>query len=206
MLISLDFLFKKYKIELTGILHVGMYEAEELVTYEKYISRNKILWIEAIKNKVDFCKNKFEGIIVENATVSDKEEYVRFNISNNGQSSSILELGTHKDMHPEVHYVDYFVTETKLLKNILPKYTDSIKFNFLNIDIQGAELKALRGLDKYVFEFDYIYLEVNKDYLYKECCLIGEIDEYLSGFGFNRVETSWFGSCNWGDAFYIKLS
>ena len=37
MLISLDYLIEKYKIKFTGILHVGMHEAEEIEIYEKYI-------------------------------------------------------------------------------------------------------------------------------------------------------------------------
>jgi len=50
----------------------------------------------------------------------------------------------------------------------------------------------------------YIYTEVNSDYVYKNCGLVSEIDEYLEKFGFSRVETSWCGSTGWGDAFYIK--
>ena len=30
--------------------------------------------------------------------------------------------------------------------------------------------------------FDYVYLEVNRDYVYKNCALVHEIDEYLSNF------------------------
>ena len=92
MLISLDYLIEKYKIKFTGILHVGMHEAEEIEIYEKYINRNKILWIEAIPNKVQYCLSKYPLILVENAIINDVEDDVIFNISNNGQSSSILEL------------------------------------------------------------------------------------------------------------------
>jgi hypothetical protein len=45
---------------------------------------------------------------------------------------------------------------------------------------------------------------VNSDYVYKDCPLIGEIDEYLKNFGFERVETVWENGCKWGDAFYIN--
>ena len=49
----------------------------------------------------------FKNAIAINACLTDKDnETVEFNISNNeGQSSSILELQTHKTAHPEVHYV-----------------------------------------------------------------------------------------------------
>jgi FkbM family methyltransferase len=205
MLISFDYLLSKYKMQIKGVLHVGMHEAEEIDMYEKCVGRDKILWVEAMLDKVQFCRTKFPGILVENAVISDSDgEDVRFNVSNNGQSSSILQFGTHKINHPEVHYIYSFQSKTKRLENVISKYKDSVNFNFLNLDIQGVELKALKGLGDYLKNIDYIYTEVNCDYVYEKCDLVTDIDDYLSGFGFKRVETSWFGSCKWGDAFYIK--
>ena len=202
MLISLDLLVYKYNIQFKGILHIGAHECEELFSYEKYINRNKILWIEALKDKVEISKMRFPNIFIENAVVSDKIETVTFNRSNNGQSSSFLDLGLHKDLHPHVWYIDSFQTETKLLKDIICNY--NIYFNFLNLDIQGTELKALKGMENYLKNVDYIYTEVNSDYVYKDCSLIDEIDNYLDNFGFKRVEVVWYEKCQWGDAFYIK--
>jgi hypothetical protein len=58
-------------------------------------------------------------------------------------------------------------------------------------------------MEEYLNKVDYIYTEVNSDYVYKDCALIQELDEYLLKFGLHRVETSWT-DCKWGDAFYIK--
>jgi FkbM family methyltransferase len=202
MLINLDLLFQKYNIDFKGILHVGAHECEEIYAYEKYISRNKILWIDALQDKVELSRQKYSDILIEQAVVSDKYEIVKFNRSNNGQSSSILELGLHKVFHPQVWYTESFSCETKLLKDIICKY--DIPYNFINLDIQGAELKALKGMEEYLPNIDYIYTEVNSDYVYKDCALIGELDEYLGKFGLKRVETEWCGDCKWGDAFYIR--
>ena len=202
MLISLHELIKKYNIIFKGILHVGAHECEELNDYEKYLDRSKILWIEALNDKVEFCKKKYNNIQIENAVVSDKIENIKFNISNNGQSSSILELGLHKYFHPHVWYINSFMIETKLLKDIICNY--DINYNFLNLDIQGAELKALKGMEGYLNKVDYIYTEVNSDYVYENCALITELDEYLLKFGLHRVETKWCQNYRWGDAFYIR--
>jgi FkbM family methyltransferase len=201
MLIPLHDLVKKYNIKFKGILHVGAHECEEIKDYEMYLPRNQILWIEALPGKVEFSKNKYPNVVIANAVVSDIIETVRFNVSNNGQSSSILDFGLHSTFHPHVHYVTCFEVETKLLKNILPNY--NINYNFLNLDIQGAELKALKGMEEYLNNVDYIYTEVNSDYVYKGCALIGELDDYLLHFGLHRVETKWT-DCKWGDAFYIR--
>jgi FkbM family methyltransferase len=202
MLISLHEIVNKYNINFKGILHVGAHECEEINDYDNYISRDKMLWIEAMKDKVYFCKEKYPGINIEQAVISDKIEKVTFNISNNGQSSSILDFGLHSHFHPHVVFVNSIETETKLLKDIICNY--DIDYNFINLDIQGVELRALKSMEEYLYKIDYIYTEVNSDYVYKHCNLVTELDDYLKKFGFDRVETIWYGDCRWGDAFYIR--
>jgi FkbM family methyltransferase len=202
MLIPLHGLVQKYNIKLKGVLHVGAHECEELNDYLEYLPINKILWIEGLEDKVQHCKNTFPGVLIENAVVSDTVETVTFNRANNGQSSSILEFGLHKQFHSHVHYVSSNTVETQVLSDILPKY--DIEYNFLNLDIQGVELKALKGMEKYLDKVDYVYTEVNSDYVYEKCALVTEIDEYLKQFNLHRVETSWCQDFRWGDAFYIR--
>jgi FkbM family methyltransferase len=202
MLISLVDLIKKYNMTIKGILHVGAHDCEELQLYEEYIDRTKILWIDGLLDKVIANKNKYENLLIEHAVISDKVENLKFFRSNNDQSSSIFNLGLHKKFHPWVHYIGHYDVETKKLDSILPNY--NIDYNFINLDIQGAELKALKGMESYLEKIDYIYTEVNEDYVYEGCNLITEIDDYLSKFNFKRVEVSWWEDCKWGDAFYIK--
>jgi len=201
MLIPLNKLVNKYNIQFKGILHVGAHECEELNDYERYISRDKILWVEALPHKVEMCKSRYPNINIENAIVSDVIENVVFNVSNNGQSSSILEFGLHSQYHPHVHYISTFEGTTTLLKDILPKY--NINYNFLNFDIQGTELKALKGMEKYLHNVEYLCTEVNSAYVYKDCALVSELDEYLKEVGLVRIETKWT-DYKWGDALYIK--
>jgi len=204
MLISLHELVAKYNIIFKGILHVGAHECEELNDYLRYTSSNKILWVEAMEDKVTMCKNKYSGINIEHAVISDKVETVKFNISNNGHSSSILEFGLHSTFHPHVTFINSIEMETKLLKDIICKH--DIDYNFINLDIQGVELRALKSMEEYLHKIDYIYTEVNSDFVYKDCNLITELDEYLKKFNFVRVETKWAGNFRWGDAFYIKMN
>ena len=65
-------------------------------------------------------------------------------------------------------------------------------------------MKALKSMGDLLNNFDYLYLEVNKEYVYKNCCLVGELDKYLSKFNFKRIETKWCSNFGWGDALYIK--
>lgn len=207
MLIDFRKLFPKYGIAPKGVLHIGANVGEEAPVYDE-LGIKKVLWIEANEKIVPTLIlntiSKFGlGHRVKNICVSDVEnESVVFHISNNGsQSSSILELGTHKIAHPEVHYVEDIHMKTARIDNHL---SNDYEYDFLNIDLQGAELKALRGMGDLLHKFKWAYLEVNKQELYKGCALVEDIDLYMLGFGFYRAETKWCGNTGWGDALYIK--
>ena len=96
---------RKYNLNVKGILHIGAHDCEELVDYLLGgCPLNKILWIEGNPKLVENIKNRNNKIIIFNNIVSDidNKECI-FNITNNGQSSSILELGTHKKYYPHNH-------------------------------------------------------------------------------------------------------
>jgi FkbM family methyltransferase len=211
MLIDFRALFPKYGINPKGVLHVGANVGEEAPVYLELGIKRQI-WIEANpeiyeKLKRNIANNPEAEAIQACITDDDQQEAIDFHISNNGsQSSSILELGTHLIAHPEVNYTNTI----KLIPQRLDFFFENVydvfnsDLDFLNLDLQGAELKALKGLGIHLHHFKYIYTEVNKEELYKGCALVGEIDEYLSHYGFKRVETKWCGNTGWGDALYIK--
>jgi hypothetical protein len=118
------------------------------------------------------------------------------------QSSSLLNLGLHKSYYPHITYTETIKVETVPLKNIIDNY--DIKFNLLILDVQGVELKALLGMEDYIKNVDYIYTEVNKDYVYENCSLIADMDIFLENNGFKRVELEWSEDYNWGNAFYVR--
>ena len=206
MLIPYSVLVKKYNMKVKGILHIGAHDCEELSAYlRNNVPINKIIWLEGNPKLVDKIKKRNDNIIVKNCIVSDTDnKLITFNITNNGQSSSILELGTHKKYYPHIKYIEKISGKTKRVDTLYKEEKIDEKFaNFLNIDIQGAELLALKGMGNLLNNFDYLYLEVNREEIYKGCCLVEELDEYLKKFNFRRVETKWT-NANWGDAFYIR--
>jgi hypothetical protein len=116
----------------------------------------------------------------------------------NTESTSLLNLGTHSAEHPTVHLSHTIPVKTKTLGELLG---DSLVPELIALDIQGVELRAMKGYGSTISEVKWIYCEVNKAELYKGCCLISEIDEYLSQFGFKRAVTRWT-IHKWGDALY----
>ncbi len=191
-------------INIKGSFHIGAHECEELDFYNKIgLKPENVVWIDAIPSKVTEAKNK--GIPnVYNAVVTDKNDVeVEFNISNNFQSSSVLEFGTHSKEHPSVVYVDKIKQKSITIDTFFERNNiDASKYDFWNFDIQGAELMALKGATQSIKYAKAIYLEVNEKELYKDCGLINDVDNFLSQYNFKRVLTR-MTTHGWGDALYI---
>jgi len=149
-------------------------------------------------------KRHIPNIYEEVITNEDNKE-IEFHVANNFQSSSVLELGTHAKDHPDIKYVSSFMAKTITIKSFLKKHkiVHPEKYNFWNFDIQGAELMALQGAEELINNVKVLNLEVNTKEVYKGCPLIGDIDNYLSTFGFRRTLTK-ITPQGWGDALYIK--
>lgn len=201
MIIDFRELFPRYKIRPQGVLHVGANVGEEAPVYLELGIRNQ-LWIEPNPDLYDKLRNNLsnnpEARILTFAA-SDEVGIKTLHIANNaGQSSSLLELGTHKVAHPEVHYIKDVEVKMERLDSISLTGLD-----FLNIDVQGFELHVLKGLGEKISQFKWIYLEVNKAELYEHCALVEDIDIYLGAYGFERKETKWVGNTGWGDALFV---
>jgi FkbM family methyltransferase len=209
MLINFDETVKillENNIHVFGSFHIGAHECEELDFYNNNlgIKLENMIWVDAIALKVEEATNR--GIPnVYNAVITDKDdEEITFNISNNVQSSSVLEFGTHSQEHPGVVYVNKINLKSITIDTFFERnHIDASKYDFWNFDIQGAELMALKGATQSIKYAKAIYLEVNEKELYKNCALITEIDTFLLQYNFKRVLTH-MTKHGWGDALFLK--
>lgn len=204
----IDIFHLKFIKGVNGIIHIGAHDCEERI---KYLSRfneitdNDIIWIDALKHKVEEIQSKNSSIRIYNECIGNNDnESVIFKVTNNFQSSSFLNLKEHLIEHPDIYEIAQIEMKTKTLKTFYDennlKYD---KYNFMALDIQGAELLALKGASEILNTVDYIYIEVNTKEIYESCALLPEIDEYLSHFGFTR-DNILMTEHGWGDAFYTK--
>lgn len=207
MLISFDEINKillSKMIHINGCFHIGAHDCEEMEFYNKLgIKKEDIVWIDAIPLKVIEAMQR--GIPnVYSAVITDKDDDdIVFNISNNVQSSSVLDFKTHSQEHPNVFYIDKINLKSITIDTFFERNNiDASKFNFWNLDIQGAELMALKGATKSIQYAKALYLEVNEKELYENCGLINDIDTFLSQYNFKRVLTR-MTRHGWGDALYV---
>ena len=207
MLIPLEALAQHFKLHLRGVLHIGAHECEEQAVYLRHnVDNSNIYWIEAMEDKVKLMKEKNKDLNIYQAVIDvEDDKEISFNVADNGQSSSILEFGTHAVHHPHVKMIGKKQLKTTRVDTFIKNNKIPIeKLNFLNLDIQGKELDALKSMGDYIQYVQYIYTEVNSEKVYKDCALLPEIDEFLKEKGFIRVACKMWGNCGWGDAFYIR--
>jgi len=207
MLLNLEYLIKKYNLKIKGIIHGGAHLAEEKDIYRKCNIEN-VLWIEGNPELAEKCTNillDYPGNEVYSFLLSDKDDLnTTFHISNDSQCSSLLMLEKHKIFYPHIVESDIkSLPAYRLDKFIDNNNIDISLYNFINFDLQGAELMALKGMGDKLNYIDYIYTEISLSNLYDGCVLVEELDEYLSQYGFKRIEYKLTDS-EWGDALYIK--
>jgi FkbM family methyltransferase len=203
VLIQVSELVKFWDLKPNGVLHVGAHEAEEATAYEE-AGWIPIVWVEAQAKLVEKLIGRLNqrNHRVIHAAIWDVEGLVKtFNVTSNSQSSSLLEFGTHSISYPSVGVAENIEVTTTRLDTVLDKLEIP---NFINLDIQGVEGRAILSLGEMMREVDSIYTEVNKWEVYRGCTLIKELDALLESRGFKRVAVRWVLGKGWGDALYLR--
>lgn len=197
--------FEKCSIVPKGIIHVGAHMCEEREIYKNVgCDDTKVVWIEGNPRLCHSISQKFPTVNVYNGLISDREEDVDFIITNNGASSSFLELKEHKIQHPDVYEIERIKLRTTTLPELLNRNSiDITSYDCLMMDIQGAELHALRGMKDILSGFRLVYLEVNVKELYDGCGRLPEIIEFLQPYGFVMAEIK-MTDYGWGDAVFVR--
>ena len=190
-----------------GILHLGANTGEELDIYEK-ARVPLVVWFECNHRVLPYLRMHVEcvpGHHVIEAAVSDKDnQEMEFHLTNNDASSSMLELEEHKEVYPAIREIGTQKVITTTVDRALRAWDfKPEQFDFANLDLQGYELKALQGMTSCLPHLQWIYTEVNFSKLYKDCCLIQDMDDFLEECGFKRILTADTG-LRWADCLYAR--
>lgn len=204
MLINFTTLKHKYKMNITGIIHIGGHYGEEI---EEYLDNGiqDIVIFEPLERNFSVLYENVKSLSAniqghQVALGSQRGTATMYVSNNDAQSSSILRPKEHLIQHPHVQFNETEEVDVETLDSY-----NLTEYNFINMDVQGYELEVLKGGLETLNNIDYIYCEVNRGEVYENNVHIGELDEFLSSYNFERVETSWpREDYLWGDALYIK--
>jgi FkbM family methyltransferase len=202
----IDKVFQKWKIQPKGIIHIGANFCNERGFYAQAgCDDSKVVWVEAIPGICNRCKQIFPHVTILNEAVSESEGDIEFMVSsNNGESSSILDFAEHAQIYPSVTEAGRIKMRTISLPNMMNKYNlDPNNYDFLVMDIQGAEMNALRGMVDVISKFKFIVLEVSIFELYKTQGLLNDVMDFLRKYGFSLVDMD-MNAEGWGDALFTS--
>jgi len=191
-----------------GVVHVGAHLGSEVGTYLE-MGFEKILLIEANPELARNLKEKYDAypqVSIAHCAASSESGFVELNITNGDQqSSSILPLGLHSEVYPQIQVQSKVRVPADTVDNILAsKQLKPEDFNFLNVDIQGAELLALKGATQLLEHIRAINSEVNFAELYQGCPLFFELNDWLKARGFRVVKLCTPYHETWGDGFFVR--
>jgi FkbM family methyltransferase len=146
-----------------------------------------MILIEPIPELYDallFKYRAFPKVICLQSAISDKVGESIFHVTaNDGQSSSLLEIGQrHLEAAPHAHETRKITVKTNTLDEILGEFQFSNAF--LKIDVQGNDLPALKGAEKLLKKVSAIHIEVSIQSLYEGDVLGYKVWEFLNLCGF----------------------
>jgi len=205
MLMNLKNIVEKYELNITGVLHIGAHYGEEYLSYREQDIRNMIFFepvvfnFQILSRALSDCKEHISllNLALGNET-GTKEMFIE--TANQGQSCSFLEPGSHLEKYPHITFDTKETVKIDKLDNIP---FDRRFYNMINIDVQGYELEVFKGATETLETIDIIYTEVNFEDVYKNCCHVEDLDEFLGERGFVRILTN-ARPKTWGDALYLK--
>jgi FkbM family methyltransferase len=197
----------KFNLVLNGVIHIGEHKGQEIDDYLE-LSLKKIYVFEVNDEHAPILNSYAERFIevkIHYVEISCRQRLATFKLMSEYQSLSLFQLQVHADFYSDINKTSQSAVEAKTLDSILIDQS-SHDINYLNIDIKGAGLAALRGAQQTLLHIDLITIEVNFAKTCEGCPLIEEVDLFLFDRGFIRVETSTPFHPTWGHAAYVRSS
>jgi len=205
--------------ELT-IFDIGGCEGEETIRYQRIFPMSRIFVFEPLpsnQNKIieNFEKYQVRQAELVKAAASDESGFSIFHVSSGqpenkddsldwdfgNKSSSLLAPGKDLDIVPWIQFNESITVKTITLENFIKeKKIETV--DFIHMDVQGAELKVLKGANRNLDKIKSVWLEVADVELYQGQPNRTEIEEFMKANKFYLFKSSLEGQ--FGDQLYLN--
>jgi hypothetical protein len=184
---------EKYRLPVRNILHVSTHRRDERKAYSALgLSNHKVLWVEASHADVEQPLTHDSVLLPTRGAANDRDvAQVKFRVANNDETSaSFREFKSCSRVQPNVlakviRQMRTVTLDALLLRDGRAEHT----YNFLSLDVQGAELAVLRGFMTCIMQVDMILVQMNIPGEHKMGgAMLPELDTYLEATGFVCVE------------------
>lgn len=196
------------------IMEIGARDGVETKAFNHFFPEATIYTFECNPQTVPLWRENTKNIasvVLTEKAVSDKNGTISFfpidptttksdwKDGNPGASSLLKASGE----YPVEQYGQKEITvETTTLKSFFLEQRIA-HINLVWMDIQGAELMALRGLEERILDIDIIHTEVEFIQIYKDQPLVLDIKKFMNEHGFVLAYFTTFGHYS-GDAVFIN--
>ena len=179
------------------IFDIGSRDCQQSIEFYNNFPNAKIYAFECNPNTLDICKKNIENYkdritLVEGAVcdydgeitfypINQEKTITTWKDGNPGASSIFLSNGTYKAEH---YIQDEIKTNCHRLDSVIQKY--NIKnVDIIWMDLQGAELLALKGLGNFLKQVKYMHIEVSHGEMYSGQVLFKELNDYIISNNFS---------------------
>lgn len=171
----------------------------------RYAKPEKVLVLEPnpeMNKSLEALASQQKCVTVQNAAVGEKKGTLPFHLTAHSHDGSFLR---------PIRSIGGDVIKTIDVPVVtLDELTASwSEISLLKLDIQGAELMALRGAEQALKKTRYLFIEVNFTSQYDGMALFPEVHAYLNAAGFELVDMSEPQKIKdkiaWADALYRKI-
>lgn len=205
-----DRLLHQYKCKRNGAIYLGGHKGEMLLTLV-LLGFKKILIVEpqpelfkqlqetiSLINQLlnDYDKligtEQITSIKAIQCAVGDINSEAEFYVTSKSQLASVFkpieEVINEETIYSKITVDNQIVVPVRTIDSLIEESGNDIsEFNFLYMNIQGSELKALQGSKQTLSHLDSIYLEQNWIARYENCPEPEKIDNYLEKSNFVKV-------------------
>jgi FkbM family methyltransferase len=173
------------------IFDIGSRDCVQSIEFYNAFPNSKIYAFECNPNTLDICKKNIEPYsdritLVEGAVcdydgnitfypINQKKTITTWKDGNPGASSIFKSNGKYTI---ETYIQDEIITKCHRLDSVMDNY-DISKVDIIWMDLQGAELLALKGLGNHLQNVKYIHTEVSYKEMYSGQVMFNELNNYI---------------------------
>jgi len=202
------------------VFDIGACEGEESIRYSRIFPNAFVYCFEPLpKNQKRIVENlkkyNINNVRLIDAALSDEDGECEFHVSSGhpetesksldwdfgNKSSSLLPPDKHLDRVPWLKFEEKIKVPTRTLNSFLLKNKIQ-EVDFVHMDVQGAELKVLKGAGKQIEKIKAIWLEVADVSLYKGQATRNTIESFMKESNFYLVKSLVEGEV--GDQMYLN--